>query len=417
MAWRIDEQVIRGEIDSRVQGRVTGRIWLVELNEPVELDLGGNPWRDLAGRVLRFSNPSPKAGELDRLAGIQDGKVGDMTASRKAKVPDCSMEEVKRAYAAKLPISYHWANTLYLEWFSSRNGRVVIESGGYELDIDVSTEWEMTEEEEARQQLANAEALTGFMDRLATAAVGGDDGDAAQSVGEAQADAEADRMNLLIDRVTARLDREGCDGESYERIYREERERLRHERGEPKESKLTPEEEAERSAWIAEANAAAEEAVAEMEAEKWKDGGGRRERRPLLVKRCSDLSARTHKDMKEGGWIPDAAQEEHPLIAIMSSVMSASAKLAGALGLDEDEEAWPPEALYAGDTLVRLKKARDYLRDAVRGMDSADEEELAPHRWRTEIRREIAEILGEVQRLIAEVRKVLADAEGEEGGS
>ena len=39
MAWRIDESVVRGEIDNRVEGRVTGRIWFVGLDEPVELEL------------------------------------------------------------------------------------------------------------------------------------------------------------------------------------------------------------------------------------------------------------------------------------------------------------------------------------------------------------------------------------------
>ena len=83
-----------------------------------------------------------------------------MTASRKSKVPDCSMEEFLEAYKARTPISYHWANTLYLEWFSARNGRVVIETGEYELVLGRDAAWEMTEAEETEQRLANANALT-----------------------------------------------------------------------------------------------------------------------------------------------------------------------------------------------------------------------------------------------------------------
>ena len=93
MAWRIDEQVVRGEIDNRTRGRVTGRIWLLGRDEPVELDLQGNPWRDLAGHVLRFNNPEPVPADLHGLVSRQEGVTGDITASRKVKVPDVPMEE------------------------------------------------------------------------------------------------------------------------------------------------------------------------------------------------------------------------------------------------------------------------------------------------------------------------------------
>src|SRR5688572_2285679 len=44
MAWRIDENVTRGEIDNRIPGRVTGRIWFVGREDPVVLTLIGNAW-------------------------------------------------------------------------------------------------------------------------------------------------------------------------------------------------------------------------------------------------------------------------------------------------------------------------------------------------------------------------------------
>ncbi|MSU22191.1 MAG: hypothetical protein EXS32_00005, partial [Opitutus sp.] len=94
MAWRIHESVIRGEIDNRVRGRVTGRLWFVGREAPVEFDLAGNAWRDLAGRRLEFVNPDPQAGHLAGLAAPQTGTIGDCTASRKVKVPEVSMEEL-----------------------------------------------------------------------------------------------------------------------------------------------------------------------------------------------------------------------------------------------------------------------------------------------------------------------------------
>jgi hypothetical protein len=57
MAWRTDEAVVRGEMDHRTRDRVTGRIWFAGLAEPVELELEGNAWRDLAGRRLEWVNP------------------------------------------------------------------------------------------------------------------------------------------------------------------------------------------------------------------------------------------------------------------------------------------------------------------------------------------------------------------------
>lgn len=73
MAWRIADSVIRGEIDNRQKGRVTGRIWLAGRKEPLELELQGNALRDLAGRRLRFENPKPKPGQPIDLKPQQRG--------------------------------------------------------------------------------------------------------------------------------------------------------------------------------------------------------------------------------------------------------------------------------------------------------------------------------------------------------
>lgn len=169
MAWRIEGQVVRGEIDNRTQGLVTGRIWLLGRAEPIELRLEGNPWRDLAGHVLRFSNPDPKAVGPEGISAKQVGVVGDITASRKVKVLDCTDEEFREFYAAKTPFPWHWGNSLYLEWFSTVNGRVVIESAAYTLTLDGEPAWKMTVEEERAQRIANGDAMAKSMDLLTAA--------------------------------------------------------------------------------------------------------------------------------------------------------------------------------------------------------------------------------------------------------
>ena len=61
MAWRIHESVIRGELDNREKGRVTGRLWIEGVPEPVLLRLTGNAHPDLAGCRLEFHNTGEPA--------------------------------------------------------------------------------------------------------------------------------------------------------------------------------------------------------------------------------------------------------------------------------------------------------------------------------------------------------------------
>ncbi len=167
MAWRVEEHVIRGEIDNRTRDRVHGRIWFAGRAEPVELELAGNAWRDLAGRRLEFVNPdAPTPGLAESLAPRQLGVVGDITASRKVKVPEIPLEQIGDYYGQKKPFPWHWGNCLYLEWFSEKNGRVVIETALFRLSIDPEVTWEMTPAEELEQRRANGDALDGFIKRL-----------------------------------------------------------------------------------------------------------------------------------------------------------------------------------------------------------------------------------------------------------
>jgi len=409
MAWRIEEQVVRGEIDNRTPGRVIGKIWFVGRDEAVELELEGNPWRDLAGHVLKFTNPDPKPGDGSGISPYQEGRAGDMTASRKVKIPDCTMDELMEFYTAKQPFPWHWGNSLYLEWFSVTNGCVVIEAAHYQLELDAEPAWTMSDEDEAARQLATAGAMTEFMARMGVVIGAGEeeeDDDEPQSAEEAQADEEDARMQLLLDRVTARLERGDLDIENFDQVYAEERARLMRERGE-KEPELTREEEEERRSWIEEMNAICEEATVDLEAENWKGADALEEVRHPLVEECSDLALALHKEVRDAGWITPDAQEEHPLREIVFSMSSASAKLAGALGMADRYDEWPPDRLIAGNVIVRLKKARGYLRDALRGLDSAEEDALATPKWRHENRFKIIDILAQTQNLLREARGVL----------
>ncbi len=163
MAWRIEAAVAHGEIDNTVEGHTTGRIWLAGRDEPLILSLDGDCWRDLAGTRLQFENPEPQVlAEMEALDIDQAGVIGDMTASRKNKVPTVSEEKVHELYQNYLDIPHEWQNTLYLEWFSEMNGRVMIETAAYTLTISPH-EWAMDEDEENAQKLANLNSMRDFM--------------------------------------------------------------------------------------------------------------------------------------------------------------------------------------------------------------------------------------------------------------
>jgi len=408
MAWRIADYIERGEIDNRSRDRVSGQIWLNGIEHPIQLELTGNPYRDLAGQYLRFINPNPKPlpEPMRSFAEEQVGVVGDMTAARKVKVLDIADGELEHYYTNKIPMPYHWGNCLYLEWHSVRNGRVVIEATDYLLEVEPEATWQMSEAEESKQLEANGRAMVNFMEQIMDAAAQTEaadeeeeEEDTPQSEAEAAADAEAARMDLLMDRITARLDREDdLDPDAFERIMEEERERLRKERGEPEPEPLTPEEEAKREEWVAAANAAAEEAL--NEAPDSEDL-----RKHPLAEHCHELGLRIHQDIEQNGWLPEGAPEEHPLYAFKHGIWFASAKLAGALNGRRDE--WPPEPMIAGNTLVRLKKACDYLKDSQRALEAIEAEKLTDPGWWPPLRQELQGLLESVQSIIDEVRAVL----------
>jgi len=167
VAWRINETVVRGEIDHRVRGRIKGRIWLIGRTEPIALEFSGDCARDIAGCITRFNNPAAKSNSQERvdLAAEQVGVAGDVTASRKVRVFDVPLEEALRIskFGGRPP--EHMGNCFYLEWFSNANGRVVIESTDYKIDISAPS-WTLSLAEEEVQAAATQQAMRDWLDRL-----------------------------------------------------------------------------------------------------------------------------------------------------------------------------------------------------------------------------------------------------------
>jgi hypothetical protein len=245
--------------------------------------------------------------------------------------------------------------------------------------------------------------MGGFIQQLGEAVMGEEGGalveDKGWNEGAPQSEAEAEKMqndsDRLADRINARLQREGPDAD-YEKILEEELERRARERGE---KPLTPEEAAQRAEWVDEMNAAAAEALAnpdpEIDAEI-------RQKHPL-AEQLFALSLRLTKEPEARGWVPPDAGEEHPLIELGASAAKAGAKLAGGLNGRE----WPPTVDLCGGVIVRLKRAREFLDDALRAAEACTEEGLGEAAWLAAVRAELAQIARECDGLIAELRAKL----------
>jgi hypothetical protein len=149
MAWRLNQMVVRGMLDNREKGRVTGAIWLAGHESPVRLELEGNCEDDLAGCLVEFTDHTPQVDPSIGKFCDQVGTAGNITASRKVRAipPDVRVEEVTREFIERAG----WSNSLYLEWFSNLNGRVVVELLDPEIRISEPA-WAFTPEERAEQQ-------------------------------------------------------------------------------------------------------------------------------------------------------------------------------------------------------------------------------------------------------------------------
>ena len=153
MAIRLAEFVRAGTIDCSEKGVITGELLVEGMSSPMKLNLKGTPHPDIAGCVLKFSNPEVDVLDFeiaDYLELEQTGFAGDMSAAQKRKVLSMPLEEFSQATEEEREAATVWKNTLYLEWFSHYNGRVVVEAVDYEWNIDLPR-WTLTDEDIAEQ--------------------------------------------------------------------------------------------------------------------------------------------------------------------------------------------------------------------------------------------------------------------------
>ena len=359
VAWRIDEAVERGEIDNTVEGKTTGVLWILGREQPVVLDLTGDCWRDLAGTRLSFRNPVPKPQANMDLFPLQQGVVGDMTASRKNKVPLVSDEEFAAMYAARQQIPFCWKNTLYLEWFSEANGRVVIETCDFELELSERV-WEMDDDAEEAQKLANMQAMRDFMNNLVRRIDPSDRTADSEEEDEFQWEERLKESDRLADAYQEVLEKylDDPDAERKE-AFAMGWDGLLEALAEEKEGKLPPE-----PVWTPD----------ETEDDDWDEEAEFRQH-PLQEK-AQDLVLRSVDLTRAGG-------EHASAVTLNTALMQVAGKLAGALNGDYERETgyvlamlkcclgWQNDALAACSELAAVaddpdhRRALEALKDAV----------------------------------------------------
>ena len=384
MAFRIEDSVVRGEIDNRAKGIVRGRVWIEGRAEPIILELAGNAWPDLAGCLLTFANPKKRVQHqhLDSLHSLQRGTIGDLTASRKVRVLDVPLEQAMEMCRRKEKPPEHMANGIYLEWFSEANGRVVIESAEYEVTIS-APEWRMTPEEDQERAKQAAAGMEGFMQRLndAVEAHRRRLKDPEENWDEQDYERFLKESDARTDKYMELLDKYGTSEEAQEKIAKE--------MGWEDDDAESSEEQTER---IEEMNAACEEAQGADEPEPdphlegidWirTEGGGLAH---PLQHRCFESVIRYHHRIGELGL---EGTSDRDLEQFIFEFQITGAKLAGALGSIAQGAAFPEPAF----TVACLKRALDHLHKSQAGLEALAPKGLLPEALVAEARKELFEI-------------------------
>src|ERR1044071_6582268 len=398
MAFRIHDSVVRGEIDNRVKGIVRGRIWLEGRAEPLALELSGNAWPDIAGCLLTFTNPQVRLAHphLESLHADQRGSIGDLTASRKVRVYDVPLEEALEMSCREEMPPEHLANCLYLEWFSEVNGRVVIESADYELNLS-TPEWRMTPEEDAQRASQAAAGMGDFMRRLSEAVE-------QHQRGQKQPDEEWNEhdyekflkeCDARTDKYMELLDKYGDSEEAEERIAQE--------MGWPAEEQ-NPGEPAHDPVSDEEMNAISEAAASEPAPEPDPHREGidwiRTEEGNLrhpLQHRCYQSAL---KYSKQASGLGLEKSQDKDLGQFIFEFQTTGAKLAGALnGIARGAGSADPAF-----TVAWLKRALDHLHKSQAGLEAVALKEGLPETMVAEARKDLFEIREGILRLMDELR-------------
>jgi len=402
MAWRLHEHVLRGRIDNRTRGRVTGEIWLAGIDQPLVLELTGDCAPDLAGCALGFENPDAIPMATKPPAPQQRGPAGDITAARKVRVFDVPTDEaIAMSRRGETPPE-HMANAVYLEWFSERSGRVVIESADYRLQISEPA-WRYTKEEIAERDRRIVEEETPFAIAITQDGETQEWDEIRYEQFLRESDARTERYGRLLEKYADHPDSERI-------IAREMGWTWLEEALDQQEKEKEQEQEQETDALEAKVHKEDDDAFEEdmedyelpppdpmREGIDWvRDGRGRISH--PIQKRANDALHLLLDELEAAGHFPEEQDEQ--LADFVSCFMTVSAKLAGALGgIARGDDLFEP-----GMVIAWLKRILEILNQTIAAADAIkDKRFLAAERF-TYYRRELFVIREKILELITQLR-------------
>ncbi|TDU70832.1 hypothetical protein EI77_01950 [Prosthecobacter fusiformis] len=369
MALRIDLAITHGELDNTERGRIRGRLWLLGREQPVELDLDGDAWRDVAGTRLTFKNPTPVPQSTSaRLNTVQIGMAGDITASRKVKVFTVDEEEWQEAYRQDRidEVPTEWRNSLYLEWFTPEQGRCVVESADFEITISEHV-WEMDEDEEGAQKLANMQAMRDFLAGIIQRPEPREDTDSEDDTSLELSEEEWEEQLKASDRLTdasmEAYEKYGEDNDSEEKTaFVMGWDHLLEDMADAQEGVEPSENDSEDKKRRREWNELMDQAAAEAEeAESWQEDDEEDESHPLY-EQAREYVVQVRREMRQTGLNEDHGEDpDHPLDRFMTNIMQISGKLAGALHSRRDLE----DSNDRGYVLAITKRCLNWANEAL----------------------------------------------------
>lgn len=154
---RLNNAVIRGEIDNTRRGIVSAKFWLFGKEKPLEIKLEGDCLRDLAGCHFQFKNNPVEQFQKVELdwSKVENGFVGDITASARL-----CMHRPNDLGGYDGP---EIVNVLRFEFFTEF-GRILLESYDFTSTL-ISNAWQMSISEEFGQKAANFATWQGHIER------------------------------------------------------------------------------------------------------------------------------------------------------------------------------------------------------------------------------------------------------------
>jgi hypothetical protein len=309
------------------------------------------------------------------------------------RVFDVPLEEALAMIRRKEKPPEHMANSLYLEWFSEYNGRVVIESADYELTIS-APEWRLTPEEDCERAKQAAAGMNWFMQKLTEAIEQQQRGqkDPEEEWDEHDYERFLKESDVRTDKYMELLEKYG-DSDEAEAIIAKEMGWDREE-----------DEEDDQRMSIEEMNAICEAAANEPPPEpdparegidwiRTEDG----DIRHPLQHRCFESAMKFWHQSKATG---PKKTDDQDLGQFLFEFQTTGAKLAGALNSIARGEDFPDPAF----TVASLKRALDHLHKAQAGLEAVARKNLLPEKMVAEARKELFGIREGILKLMNEFR-------------